>query len=133
VEAEAPAVEAEAPAGALLDGAGGPGSGGWDGGGRGGAGLGVVEDGALLDWAPAGASKRKPEDWHRRGRGGGRGAAARAEVGGLRAVHASGGRGVGVLVRRAGSERQRRAPGSWRCGSKSSEREREARCVTFFF
>jgi hypothetical protein len=125
VEAEAGAVEAEAPAGALLDGASGPGSGGWGGGGRGGAGLGAVEDVALLDRAPVGASKRKLEDWHRPGRGGGRGAAARAEVGGLRAVHVSGGRGVGVSVRRAGSERRRRAPGSWRCGSKSSERERE--------
>jgi hypothetical protein len=53
VEAEEPMVEAEAPVGALLDGAGG---------GRGGAGLGVVEDGVLLDRALAGASKRRPED-----------------------------------------------------------------------
>jgi hypothetical protein len=37
-------VEAEAPAGAVLDGVGGPGGGGRGGGGRGGAGLGVVED-----------------------------------------------------------------------------------------
>jgi hypothetical protein len=63
VEAEAPTVEAgvveaEAPVGALLDGAGG---------GRGGAGLGVVEDGVLLDRALAGASKRRPEYWRQPG------------------------------------------------------------------
>jgi hypothetical protein len=64
VEAEAPTVEAgvveaEAPIGALLDGAGE---------GRGSAGLGVVEDGVLLDRALAGASKRRPEYWRQPGR-----------------------------------------------------------------
>jgi hypothetical protein len=73
VEAEVPAmeartVEAEEPVAALLDGARGPGGGGWGDGGRGGAGLGVVEDGALLDRAPTGASKRRPEDWRWPGR-----------------------------------------------------------------
>jgi hypothetical protein len=93
VEAEEPTVEAEAPVGALLDGAGGLGGGGRGGGGWGGAGLGVVEDGALLDRVPAEASKRRPEDWHWPGRGGGLGAAARMETGGggRRGVPAGGG------------------------------------------
>jgi hypothetical protein len=72
VEAEEPTVEAEAPVGALLDGAGGLGGGGRGGGGWGGAGLGVVEEWALLDRA----SKRRSEDWRRTGRSsqdGGRG------------------------------------------------------------
>jgi hypothetical protein len=117
LEAEAPAVEAEAPAGALLDGAGIPGSGGRGGGGsggggRGGARLGVVEDGALLDRAPARALKQRPEDWCRPGRrtlgrGGGRGTVARVEAGGghqslsaagERWAHGSGAAAVGTRV-----------------------------------
>jgi hypothetical protein len=57
--------------------------------------------------------KRRPEDWHRpecrrpgcSSQGGGRGAAGgQAEAGMRRAVRVGGGRGVGVLVRRAGDE-----------------------------
>jgi hypothetical protein len=112
-------VKAEASAGALLDGLGGPGGGGravldWTGGGggrgvaRSGAGRGIEAEARGL--ASAGVSKS--------------GARQRA-----RAVHAGGDQGVGVSVRRAasgghtGRERWRRARGSWRRRSESSERE----------
>jgi hypothetical protein len=109
-------VEAEASAGALLDGASSPRGGGRGGGGRGGARLGVVEDGALLDGtgrgveaearglALAGASKsRVRQRPGRSSQGGGHGAAcgARRWRSGHRSLGAAGGRrahGLGAVA-----------------------------------
>jgi hypothetical protein len=94
VEAEQLMVEAEAPVGALLDGAGG---------GRGNARLGLVEDGVLLDRALAGASKYWCQPGRQSpGRGGGRG---RGGARGRRPA-AGAGRRTWAVAERRGSRRR---------------------------